>query len=357
VSRLLGEESLMAAVAGVVVGRLGHDAVNRATGLLAHLGGAMKVGLLGTGFGIAHAHIYHTHPEVNEVVVFGRTPAKLQAFADKFGFATTTDVSAIYDDPAIDLVDVCLPTGLHAEHALRALAAGKHVLCELPLAATMADARRIVEAQAASGRQVFVDMFGRFDPATEVLHTAIADGRYGTLKTLAIELRSALLWEGYQIGLESIAMDVLHSSLDTIVVALGRPESVATMGVAKGAAASAAEVLLGYPSAIVRCGASALLPKPYGMRGGYRATFTDATIESSWTAGYDGRPTTTLIEYTEQGQREVDLAARDAYAAVIDHVIACCQGCDSSRLSPASVLDTLQLTLEVRTALTAPKRP
>jgi hypothetical protein len=129
------------------------------------------------------------------------------------------------------------------------------------------------------------------------------------------------------------------------------------MGVAKGTAASAAEVLLGYPSAIVRCGASALLPKPSGMRGGYRAVFTDAAIESSWTAGYDGRPTVTLIEYTEQGQREVDLAARDAYAAVIDHVIACCQGRASSRLSPASVLDTLQLTLDVRTALTAAKRP
>jgi hypothetical protein len=129
------------------------------------------------------------------------------------------------------------------------------------------------------------------------------------------------------------------------------------MGVAKGPAASAAEVLLGYPSAIVRCGASALLPKPYGMAGGYRAVFTDAAVESSWTAGWDGRPTTTLIEYTEQGSREVDLSARDAYAAVVDHVIACCQGREASRLSPASVLDTLQLTLEVRAALAAPKRP
>jgi predicted dehydrogenase len=69
----------------------------------------------------------------------------------------------------------------------------------------MDDARRIVDAAAASGRQVFVDMFGRFDPATEFLHAAIAQGRYGTLKTLTMELRSALLWEGYQIGLDSLA--------------------------------------------------------------------------------------------------------------------------------------------------------
>jgi predicted dehydrogenase len=314
----------------------------------------MKVGLLGTGFGVAHARIYHTHPEVGGVVVFGRTPAKLRAFADEFGYATTTDLASIYDDPAIDLVDVCLPTPLHAEHVTRALAAGKHVLCELPLATTMDDARRIVDAHAASDRQAFVDMFGRFDPATEFLHAAVAEGRYGTLKTLGIELRSALLWEGYQIGLDSIAMDVLHSSLDAVVTALGRPESVTAVGVAKDTAASAAEVLLGYPGAIVRCGASALLPKPYGMRGGYRAVFTNAAIESGWTAGWDGRPTTTLTEYTEQGSREVDLPARDAYAAVVDHVIACCQGQDTSRIGPASVLDTLQLTLDIHTALTAP---
>jgi predicted dehydrogenase len=319
--------------------------------------GVMKVGLLGTGFGIAHARIYHDHPEVSDVVVFGRTPAKLRTFADEFGYATTTDVASIYEDPTIDLVDVCLPTGLHAEHVIRALAAGKHVLCELPLAATMADARGVVDAQAASDRQVFVDMFGRFDPATQFLHAAITQGRYGPLKTLAIELRSALLWEGYQIGLESLAMDVLHGSLDAIVTALGRPESLTAMGVAKGAAASAGEVLLGYPGAIVRCSASALLPKPYGMRGGYRAVFTEAAIESDWTAGWDARPTTTLTEYTTQGQREVDLPARDAYTAVVDHVVACCQGRETSRLSPASVLDTLQLTLDVRTALVAPKRP
>lgn len=317
----------------------------------------MKVGLLGTGFGIAHAHIYNSHPQVSEVVVFGRTPAKLRPFADEFGYATTTDLASIYDDPAVNLVDVCLPTALHAEHVLRALHAGKHVLCELPLAATMADARRIVAAHAASHRQVFVDMFGRFDPATGFLHSAIADGRYGRLRTLSIELRSALLWEGYQIGLDSIAMDVLHSSLDTIVTAVGQPKSITTMGVAKDTGGSAAEVLLDYPATIVRCSASALLPKPYGVRGGYRAVFTDAAIESSWTAGYDGRPTTTLTEYTPQGQRDINLPAGDAYRAVIDHVIACLQGRDTSRISPASVLDTLQLTLDIHSALARPKRP
>jgi predicted dehydrogenase len=310
----------------------------------------MKIGLLGTGFGVAHAGIYHRHPAVDEVIVFGRTQAKLDRIAAEFGFATTTELDAIYDDPAIDLVDVCLPTPLHADLVIRGLDAGKHVLCELPLADNLADAQRIVDAHAATDKHVFVDLFGRFDPATELLHAAIADDRYGPLKTLESELRSALLWEGYEIRLDSIAIDGMHSSLDTIVTALGRPSSTTAIGVEKHSGGSAAEALLDYPGAIVRCSASALMPKPYGMRGGYRATFTDAVLESSWKAGYDGRPTTTLTEYTDQTQRTIDLPDSDAYTAVIEHVIDCLQDRASSRLTPASALDTLHVTLDVHKA-------
>ena len=310
----------------------------------------MRVGLLGTGFGLAHAGIYHGHPEVESVVVFGRTASKLDQVAAEFGFATTTDIDGIYDDPTIDMVDVCVPTPLHADHVIRALDCGKHALCELPLATTMDDAQRVVDAHAASDRQVFVDMAGRFDPATEVLATAIAAGSYGPLKLLQFSVRTALLWEGYELGLESIAMDVLHGTFDT-VAALGRPERITTLGVASDAGGSAAEVLLTYPDTLVGCSASALMPRPYGVRGGYLATFGEAVLESSWTARWDGRPTGTLTEYTESGTRELDLPPANSYAAVIDHVLDCLAGRAKSRLTPASVLEGLQLTLDVRTQL------
>ena len=313
----------------------------------------MRVGLLGTGFAIAHAGIYAARPDVEDVVVFGRTPEKLRTFAEQFGFATTTEINEIYEDRTIDLVDVCLPTPLHADHVVRALEAGKDALCELPLASTMADARRIVDAQAATARQVFVDMFGRFDPAVEFLHTAAREGTYGALKTLHIATRTALLWEGYPLGLDSIAMDVMHSGLDTIIGALGRPESMTAIGTGRDTGGSAAEVLLTYPNAIAHYSASSLMPTPYRLRGGYRAAFDDAVLESTWTAGYDGHASTTLTEYTAQERRDIDLADADAYAAVIDHVIACREGSATNRLTPASVLDTLELTFDVHHALTA----
>jgi hypothetical protein len=96
----------------------------------------MKIALLGTGFGQAHAAVYAQRPEVDEVVAFGRTPEKLAKLGDQFGFATTTDLDAVITDASVDLVDICLPTRLRADVAVKAMQAGRDILIELPLATT-----------------------------------------------------------------------------------------------------------------------------------------------------------------------------------------------------------------------------
>ena len=65
------------------------------------------------------------------MAVFGRAPEKLAKITDQFGFATTTDLDAVITD-SVDLVDICLPTRLHAEVAVRAMQAGKDVLMSEP---------------------------------------------------------------------------------------------------------------------------------------------------------------------------------------------------------------------------------
>lgn len=97
----------------------------------------MKIALLGTGFGQAHAGVYAQRPDVDEVIVFGRTPEKLAKNGAEFGFATSTDLDGLIADDSVDLIDICLPTGLHADVAIRAMQASRHVLIELPLAATL----------------------------------------------------------------------------------------------------------------------------------------------------------------------------------------------------------------------------
>src|SRR5215813_7338719 len=284
----------------------------------------MKIALLGTGFGQAHAAVYAQRPDVGEVVVFGRTAAKLATISGQFGFATTTDLNALITDDSVDLVDICLPTALHADVAVAAMQAGQDVLIELPLAATLEDARRVVAAQQATGRQAFVDMFSRFSPAGRQLSQAVADQRHGPLRVLEIEGRTALLWEGYDLGLDTLALDMMHADFDLVTSLLGQPGTVQVTGIGcPGGRGSAAEVVLGYPDAIVRCTSSSLMPAPYQIRGGWRATFTRAVLEYAMRAGFTGQGTSSLTEYTADGEHAIDLPATSPYAAMIDHVLAC----------------------------------
>src|SRR5262250_1050163 len=285
----------------------------------------MKIALLGTGFGQAHAAVYAQRPDVGEVVVFGRTAAKLATISGQFGFATTTDLNALITDDSVDLVDICLPTALHADVAVAAMQAGRDVLIELPLASTLEDARRVVAAQQATGRRAFVDMFSRFSPANQQLRQAVAEQRYGPLRVLEIEGRTALLWEGYNLGLQTLTLDMMHADFDLVTALLGQPSTVQVTGTGgPGGRGSAAEVILGYPHAIARCTSSSLMPQPYGVRGGWRATFPGAVLEYAMRAGFTGQGPATLTEHTAGGERPIDLPdAGPPYAAVIDHTLAC----------------------------------
>jgi predicted dehydrogenase len=313
----------------------------------------MKIALLGTGFGQAHAAVYAQRPDVEEVVVFGRTPQKLAEISGQFGFATTTGLDAVIADPSVDLVDICLPTRLHAEVAVAAMQAGKDVLIELPLATTLEDARRIVAAQRATGRKAFVDMFSRFSPASQQLRQAVAGQRHGPLRVLEIEGRTALLWQGYDLGLDTLALDMMHADFDLVTSLLGRPLTVQVTGTGGPGRGSAAEVILGYPTAMARCASSSLMPQPYGVRGGWRATFTGAVLEYAMRAGFTGQGPATLTEFTADGEQPIDLpAVGPPYAAVIDHVLACLASHAANLIEPASALPALELTLDVHQRLT-----
>ncbi|MGW1073457.1 Gfo/Idh/MocA family protein [Streptomyces sp. NPDC002537] len=176
----------------------------------------MKIGLLGAGFAVAHAGVYAARPD-------------------------TEVVDSVYGDPEIDLVDVCLPTALHKEHILRALAADKHVLCELPAAPTVAEAEEIVRAAEASGKRVFIDMFMRVHPAVRHLHRVIRDGSLGELRTLRSYRKAGPVWGPVDLGLDRLALEVMLSDLDYTVAALGRPRTIHAAGVEAGDGRDAAD--------------------------------------------------------------------------------------------------------------------
>ena len=138
-----------------------------------------RVALIGTG-GIAHVHVRLIHELGGELVaVCGRT----------LGAATAFGHAPAYDDPARmlreispDIVHVCSPHHLHAEHSITALTAGAHVLCEKPMATSVDDANRMIEAAARANRIGAIAYTYRGYPLIEVLRAKIAAGTLGKLR-------------------------------------------------------------------------------------------------------------------------------------------------------------------------------
>jgi predicted dehydrogenase len=101
---------------------------------------------------------------------------------DLKGIEAYADFDALLADPRIDLVDISLPTSLHAEMAIRALAAGKHVFCEKPMALRLADCRRMVAAAKKADRLLMVGHVLPFFPEYLWALTTVRSGKFGNVR-------------------------------------------------------------------------------------------------------------------------------------------------------------------------------
>ena len=119
-----------------------------------------------------------TLPDVAELVaVVDRDPAKAQELAARYGAESATDLDAVLRRDDIDAVTICTPSGVHADGAVAALDAGKHVVVEKPIDITLAAADRIIDAEKRSGKTVAVISQHRFDRSTEKVLAAVRDGQ------------------------------------------------------------------------------------------------------------------------------------------------------------------------------------
>ncbi|QOC90546.1 Gfo/Idh/MocA family protein [Micromonospora craniellae] len=134
----------------------------------------MRFGLFGTGHWAAqtHAAALDAHPRAELVGVWGRNPDRAAALATRYGVSAFTEVEALIE--ACKAVAVALPPDVQADIAARAATAGRHLLLDKPLALTVADADRVVEAAAASGVASVVFFTGRYQPEVAGFITAVA---------------------------------------------------------------------------------------------------------------------------------------------------------------------------------------
>ncbi len=214
----------------------------------------VNVGIIGLGFmGTTHLDIYRQSGKAVITAIADVDPAKRKGDIrtvignisggdntrrlDLNNVQIYTDGMQLIGDPAVDLVDICVPVHLHTQYALAALAAGKHVLCEKPLARCSRDADRITAAARQAKAKFMTGMCIRFWPEYRHACDFITSGQAGAIRSATFKRVSPDIngngWENWfmNAGLSGGAILDLHlHDVDFIRALMGMPRTVTAFG-------------------------------------------------------------------------------------------------------------------------------
>lgn len=240
--------------------------------------------------------------------------------------------------PEFDAVDICLPTDLHANIAVAAMQAGKHVLCEKPMALSQSDCHRMLEAAEKHNRVLMIGHLLRFWPAYEALHDFVKGGQYGAIRSVQL-LRSAGLpdwsrWLPVEGRSGGAVVDLLIHDIDQAIWLFGMPERVAAKS--QGAVDTLAAAL-SYPDDLQVEIKGGWLPagEPFVM--GFEAKAEHARMELV---------ANNLFLDDDTGRHEMPSAKHDAYQAEIAYFAQCCEtGSKPERCSAQESAEAVELAL------------
>lgn len=229
----------------------------------------------------------------------------------------------LLDDPSIDIIDICTPTHTHRTLAIQALRAGKHVLCEKPMARTSDDARAMADAATAAKRILMPAMCLRFWPEWAWLKEAVVSGRYGrVLSAHFTRIAEPPAWgqsfffDGAKSG--GALLDLHIHDTDFVRYVFGHPSKVDSSGYSK-VSGCIDHVLTRYHvagGAVVHAEGSWAMAPGFGFRMGYVVNFEEAT------ADYDSSRSSDALVIAANGKKEtITCDGPTGHVAQIQHLI------------------------------------
>ena len=153
----------------------------------------IKIAVIGCGAIANSAHIpaYMDNPDAEIVYFCDILPERAERAVKQYGCGkAVVDYHQVLAEPEIQAVSVCTPNHMHAQIAINALRAGKHVLCEKPAARTYAEALKMQEAQHETGLTLNIGVVNRFNQGVNHIKKLIDDGELGTLHQVYVSFRS-----------------------------------------------------------------------------------------------------------------------------------------------------------------------
>ncbi len=331
----------------------------------------LKVGVIGFGgMGHFHAAVYAKRADTELAAVADIRPEQLSGKSMELNIGTgaAVDMSAVHGyltaeemlaKEKLDIVSICLPTDLHVEYTVKALAAGCHVLCEKPMSRTLKEADAAVAAQKRSGKLLMIAQCLRFWPCYERVVDAQRSGEFGKLLHLSMRRVSGLpgwggpmTWfrDGKRIG--GCLLDMHIHDVDFANCLLGVPAAVVATGlVGETGAIDNSFTQYIYPDGPLVM-AEASWSYGMGFKMSFSAIFEKATFEMGYT---DGNLT---LGQTGQKQVNVELPAGGGHEREIEYFVDCVKtGQQPERCTPFSTRETIRIALaEEKSALAGGKR-
>ena len=325
----------------------------------------VRVGLIGLGgMGRTHFGCYRNNPDVRIVAICDVDPRKRSGDwsgtginidtgdtaqqAELAGIALYERYADMLADPSVDTVDICLPTSLHAAATIAALEAGKPVLCEKPMARTVAEGEAMAAAVAASGQPLMIGHCLRYWPQYVKAHEIIASGKYGKPFYARFYRSSATpiwSWDGWLTdGARSggVVLDMHVHDVDTALWWFGKPESIRAEGITQNGCPLTVDSLWRYDNG--------LRVYHYGSwdnhGGGFQMRF-EVRMEGA-TLTWDSARDSLLRLYTGGEQiEEIAVSDESAYQREVDDFIRCVRaGRKPERVTPETSLLSLEVVLE-----------
>ena len=197
----------------------------------------MRIGLIGAG-GIANAHMnaYEQMPDAQICAVVDVVEDKAKQGAARFGAKAYTDLDQMFKEVELDMVDICVPSFLHHDIALKCFEQKLHVLCEKPIAHHLQDAREMIESAKRSGVHFMIAQVIRFWPEYMYLKKAYETEQYGALKHVFFSRMSPVpKWVEWYVDPEKSGMAPfelhIHDSDFIHYMFGGNPRSVHSSGI------------------------------------------------------------------------------------------------------------------------------
>jgi predicted dehydrogenase len=306
--------------------------------------------------GAVHAAAWARIDAVELAAIVGRNPSRARDLAARFDVPACTDAATVLDDASIEAVDLTVPTALHRDLAIAALASGKHVLCETPLAPSVADVDAMIEAARRAGRRLQVAQLVRLAEPNVEVRDLLRAGALG--RPLVVSCQR--LWPGLD------ALDDPHDhhgdaldevalfDLDWLLWCFGLPDAVAAHASAtSGARVDHVLVVLEVGGVRAFVEASLRLPASFPFRLVTRVVCEDDTVEWGVRFAAAGPPEVIVSRHPRRGVGETRTPhGRDPYLAECRHFAGVVRGeADPGLLDPAGARDGLRVVAAARASL------